>query len=314
MALKDFAYTDTPLDFQVLLDGVDISDAVEDIPSVQGAIDFPQLLEYRVGECQIVLNDPTGFYGTLRSENFYTSQGQLQSGLGVSVEVKAGYETPLETLFVGEITKITAEVDAGKAYTRLIGSDKMHQLFTTEITDFGLEKHFRLTAETDETAINGRYPLPVMVQPVSRGSVTLKKSLSDTLTEVPTLATRGALDADNYTVSDDAIETEGGEIEGVATGYPQVQLKAPYRHISVKLAMERLLDHIGVTDRDIEIPKIASDPHFTTLGRVGYDLVGRSIFGSSNLLNWQGHVTDAFMMPPMKSIISCIRHRGALQV
>jgi len=301
MALKDFAYqNETPLDFQVLLDGVDISEQVADIPSINRSVDAVRFSEYRTGEVVLVVNDPLGKYSPVNASNFFVERSKAQDGLGVAVVVKAGYETPLETLFEGIITKTEVVVgyEDGREInrTQFIAGDKLAELFSHDLKDFGLEKQFMVTADADK-GVNGRYELPHQVLPVSDGSTEFKKSVSESLTEVETLQRLGSGSrpiGQDYAVTGDAIETAGGDIEGAATGYPQVQLKAPYRYVKPENLIKSILAHVGITNYEIVLPPMTTDVHFSARGRPGYDLIGTAVFGTSNALDWQGFVTDCF--------------------
>ena len=294
MALKDHQYSNATLDFQLLIDGEDVSAYVADIPSISKSADIERIHEYRVGEMTALLNDPEGYFAPANDANFFVGQSKIQSGLGVSCELKLRYDTDtLETFWTGEIIEINQEMSANTAQTRIVFSDQFHKLFTSHITDFGLEKQFRIIEDPEsEKNINGRYPLPEFIPPVSIDSTELKKSVNETLTEVPELAERGALNPDNYVVSDDAVETEGGAIDNPSTGYPQLKAKTPYRHIPVKSVIEKVLAEVGITQKDILIQDESTDIHFSTKGRPGYEVVGQALFGTSQPVSWQGFVTD----------------------
>ena len=296
MALKDFAYqTHTPLDFQVTIDGIDITEQIADIPSLNRSVDAVRFSEYRAGEVTLVINDPAGTYSPFNENNFFVGRNKNQDGLGVAVVVKAGYEYPLATRFEGVITETDYVSDARAAETHIIAGDGFKKLFEHDLEDFGLEKQFAITADTDK-GINGRYELPHQVLPVSDGSTEVNKSVSETLTEVETLQRLGggAVSDDTYTVTGDAIETAGGDITGAATGYPQVKLKAPYRYAKPENIVKSILSHIGMTNYEIVMPKLKTDAHFSSRGRLAYDLIGTAVFGTSNALDWQGFITDGF--------------------
>ena len=294
MSLKTRSYTDSGLHYELTLDGEDISDKVEDIPNIQKSIDFPRITEQRVGEMVVLLVDPEGYYVSTNSDNFFVAQGHHQSGIGIAVVLKIAFEgDTLETFFTGQLVKTEQVYRFNQRFTKLVFSDSMHKLFTTEITNFGLEKQFKLAEVSDaEKELNGVYELPPYVVPPSEGSVAVYKGLNDGLTEVSETAERGAvLRNQNFAVEGDVIKTEGGFILAPATGYPQVRLKSPYRNIGLKSAVEKILAHIGVTSKEIEIFSPEADRHFSTRGRIGYPTIAQSLFGSSNEADWSGFVS-----------------------
>ena len=277
----------------VLIDDVDVTSYVADIPGIRSITDATHRFgEYSVGETEIQINDAQGYFSPNNENNFFIDRSKRQSGLGVKVEIKAKYAAdPFETLFVGEIIECDYNMDASTAETRIVASDGFHTLFTQDITDFGITKQFKIVESTEEQDLHGTYPLPEPVHFPSDDSVTVKKSVSGTLTEVPEIATRGALSEDNYQVDDDAIRTET-PITSPATGYPQIQMKAPYRHIDVENAIKKVLSEVRITQSDIEIPSVGTDSHFKSMGRPGYEIIGTQLVGTGNPLNWIGHPTD----------------------
>ena len=194
-----------------------------------------------------------------------------------------------DTLFTGEITKVSQ--DATGARTTVVVSDAMHTLFTEDLTDFGVDRQFRLVAE-DARDIHGNYPIPAFVGPASKGSVTVKKDVNTELTEVVALAGSGAFDADNYVVTDSAVKTEGGEVEGAATGYPQIEMKSPYRHRFLTDLVASVATHLGLTTQDIYVPDITRGNGFSTEGRLGYELIGTPPLGTATPVEWGRYVTD----------------------
>ena len=293
MSFKDYAYTSEPLDIIVEIDDIDVTHYVADIPSISKSTDATHNFgEYRVGETTLLINDPDGYFSPQNASNFFVDRSKNQSGLGVKVEIKAKYGADaFETVFIGEVIECDYTMDAGTAESVIVAADSFHKLFTEPITDFGLTKQFMIPESTEELDLHGTYPIPHQVQPPSDASTTVKKDVSTTLTEVPEIAERGALDESIYQVDDDAIKTEA-PITSPATGYPQIEMKAPYRHIGVESVIAKVLAKVGITNSDVEVVKVTTSDHFKSLGRVGYEVIGTALVGTGNPLNWIGHPTD----------------------
>ena len=293
MAFKDHAYSQTPLDIMILVDDVDITTYVADVPSLSKSTDATHDFgEYRVGETTLLINDPTGYFSPQNESNFFVDRMKAQSGLGVKVEVKAKYGTDaFSTIFIGEVIECDYNMDDETAESRIVAADTFHKLFTEPITDFGLTKQFMIPESTEETDLHGNYPIPAAVRPPSDASVTVKKSVSDTLTEVSEIAERGALDESVYQVDDDAIKTEA-PITNASTGYPQIEMKAPYRNIPVESVIAKVLSEVGITNSQVVIPKVETSDHFKSVGRIGYEVIGTALLGTGNPLSWLGYPTD----------------------
>ena len=73
-------------------------------------------------------------------------------------------------------------------------------------------------------------------------------------------------------------------------GYPQIRMKSPFRYRHIKDIIADILNHAGIANSDIAIPEQDVDGHFSSNGRINYDLIGN--IGSSNPITWNGYVVD----------------------
>ena len=125
--------------------------------------------------------------------------------------------------------------------TEIEVTNKLHELYRSQITDFGVEKEFRLVEDEEErNTIHSQYPIPEWATPISDDSTSVNKDATTELNEVPELATRGHLDSNNYAITRRGIETEGGPVDS-NEGYPQIEMKAPYRYRDVETLLDELL-------------------------------------------------------------------------
>lgn len=288
-AVKELSYTSTnPLRLEILMADEDIFKDVVDLGSISAGLDYPRFNTYRTGEFTFTLSDKLGDYAVNNDNNFFVRNGHDISGLGVPVEVRAGYGDARVILFKGttlDLTQNTANATIEIAATNVL--ELMHR---TEINDFGLEKQFRLEL-SDEQDLNGIYPISDWVLPPSNESVNVYKRVSAPLTQVQELQTRGHLSPDNYAITSRGVETEGGAV-AASTGYPQISMKAPYRYKDISFLLPLLLEKVGITDYDIELPDIDVGNHFSSNGRIGYDVIGTNIYGTGNPISWEGYTTD----------------------
>jgi len=88
------------------------------------------------------------------------------------------------------------------------------------------------------------------------------------------------------------VRTEGGLIVNRGIGYPQLRMKSPYRYQHISDVITDILNHAGITKSDIAVPERDVAAHFSSNGRVNYDLIGTSDLGSGNPVTWNGYVTD----------------------
>ena len=286
--IRSLSYSGNSLQFRVEIAGINHADVVADMDAITHSLDYPDLTEYKVRDTTITLNDPQGLFAPNNDNNFFVRQGLNQDGIGAVVEVKSGYDD-LETIFKGRVFYVMQ--DSVEGIVELFCKSDLHKLFRDQIVDYGLEKQFMLELNDEQETINGEYPIAEWALPASDESVEVNKSVGNALTQLPELSEQGALNPDNYKITRDGIETEGGAVRNPATGYPQITMKSPHRYREVEVVLREVLASAGITNVNTEIPEVDVGDHFSNNGRVAYSLVGTQQFGSSNPLTWQGFVT-----------------------
>ena len=227
-----------------------------------------------------------------------------QSAYRVPVEVKSGFlvngSREIETIFTGNIIRAFQNVKG--SIVRFECVDKIRELYNQNVKDFGIPRRFGITPDSNIESQHGIYPILTSILPASEESVTVEKDSNIEISKVDELRTEGNLDSDNYIITSDRIETEGGVGADVSRGHPQVELKSPYRYRTLENTITNILDHVGidVNDDKIEIPRQKVGQHFSSNGRVYYDLISLpqdqrkrvKTIGSSVNATWEGYPTD----------------------
>ena len=291
--MKQYSYQGNPVSLIVKIHDIDVSEYHPTLDDIIKSIDYPNLTEFRVGETTFTLRDVHGDFSPNRTVNFFTQNGGRRTGYQSPVKIEAGFivngTRHTQTVFQGNIIKLT--VDAKTATVRIVCTDNFGDMRTKAIADFGVPRHFRLLEDTENAGENGFYPIMPAIMPASHGSPTLKTKVTDTpIAPVQKLKTEGHLDPRNYIIDEKGVRTEGGVIENPQTGYPQLRMKSPYRARHILDVIADLLTHAGITNADIAIPERDVPAHFSSNGRVNYDLIGN--IGSGNPVTWNGYVTD----------------------
>ena len=293
--LKPLSYSGHPVAITVKIHNQDVTSDLASLDDITRGIDYPNLTEFRVGEANFLIRDVQGDFSPNNASNFFTRNGGRRTGRNSPVEIEAGFivngTRHTETVFKGTILRLVQ--DASGATVKVVCTDNFGDMRNKTIADFGLPRHFMLTEDLDALTENGAYPILSAIMPASDGSVTLKTKVTDTpIAPVQKLATEGTLDPQNFIIDDKGVRTEGGPIVNRQVGYPQLRMKSPYRYRHILDVITDVLNHAGITNSDISIPTEASTTHFSSNGRVGYDLIGTSDLGSSNPVTWNGYVTD----------------------
>lgn len=296
--LKQHSHQGHPVAVTIKIHGEDISEYNPTLEDIASGVDYPNLTEFRVGECSFTIRDVEGDFSPNNPSNFFTRNGGQRTGRNSPIEIDAGFIVDgnlrhTETIFRGNIIRLVQ--DATPATVRVVCSDNFGDMRTKGIADFGIPRHFMLTENLEQSAENGFYPIMAAIMPASHGSVTLKRRVNDTppITPVQKLQTEGTLDPKNYTIDGRGVHTEGGLIVNRGIGYPQLRMKSPYRYRHISDVITDILNHAGINKSEIAIPERDVAAHFSSNGRVNYDLIGDGVnIGSGNPVTWNGYVTD----------------------
>ena len=290
--LKQLSYSGHPIALTVKIHGQVIPDHITAVDDILRGVDYPNLTEFRIGEASVTLRDIHGDFSPNNDANFFTQHGGRRTGRNSPVEIEAGFIVDgtlhTATLFKGIIIRLVQ--DAKAATVKAICADGVGGLRSDALTDFGIARHFMLVEALNRTGENGFYPVMDAVMPASQGSPVLATRTGEAIAPVQKLKTEGTLNPRNYVVDAEGVSTEGGFIVNRQVGYPQLRMKSPYRYRHIKDIIADILNHAGITDSEIEIPEHTVDPHFSSNGRVNYNLIGN--IGSSNPVTWNGYVTD----------------------
>ena len=294
--MKQYHYKNYPVIYEIYIQDTIIPEKdVGRIGNISRNIDYPDLTEFRNGECSFDINDPEGDFSPTNNNNFFTRLDPpiSKDGNNASVEIKTGFLVNgvriLETIFTGSIIRITQSGKPG--VNQIICSDRLRSLKRESVIDFGVARNFMLLANTaNPESSNGEYPILNAVLPASEGSVVVYDAFDRSINLADELATEGSLEPTNYVVGKEGVSTEGSLLENVGIAYPQIEMKSPYRNIQIDDIISKIIAFANITDYEVEIPKQEVDSYFSSLGRFGYDFIGN--IGSSNPITWEGHVTD----------------------
>ena len=309
ITLKSLSYSGHPLALTVKIHDQVIPNAITAVDDILSGVDYPNLTEFRVGEASITLRDVPGDFSPNNPSNFFTQHGGQRTGRNSPIEIEAG--------FIGEGTRHTATIFKGTiirlvqgakdATVKVVCTDNFGDMRKKTIADFGVSRHFMLVENTEQSGANGNYPIMDAVMPAADGSVSLATRTGETLKPVQKLETEGTLNPRNFIVDAAGVRTEGGLIVDRQVGYPQIRMKSPFRYRHIEDIITDILNHAGISDSEIEIPEQDVDSHFSSNGRVNYDLLGN--IGSSNPLTWNGYVTD-FLFETDKWYFLYNKHRN----
>ena len=291
--MKEWSYQGHPVAITVKIHDQDVTGDLASVDDIGQGVDYPNLTEFRVGECSFTLRDVHGDFSPNNPTNFFTRNGGRRTGRNSPVEIEAGFIVDgtrhTETIFQGTIIRLVQ--DATGATVKVTCSDNFGDMRTKGIADFGIPRHFMLTEDPTQSGENGVHPIMAAIMPASHGSVSLKRRTNDDpISPVQKLSTEGTLNPKNFVIDDRGVQTEGGAIVNRGIGYPQLRMKSPHRYRNINDVITDILNHAGITKSEIAIPERDVTPHFSSNGRVGYDLIGN--IGSSNPVTWNGYVTD----------------------
>lgn len=273
--------------WECLLNTIDIMEDVEDISTISQGTSYPYTIESTPATCDIIIIDEAGYYTPSNPQNFFVDQSLNQDGVKCPVEIKIDSES----VFIGEVLDISQNGGEGEPDGITITCiDKSLDLREEKITDFGLDKEWKMIEDTQEGSTHGVYPITCGVSPLSDDSIEISKALNSLVNIVGDVKNVGLLSSDNVKVEDDRFISEGAPIDVVAGGaYPQASAKSPYRYKTIAYLVAKIT--ASISNKLLQIPPQEIASHYEKLGRPGYESILGNI-GSSNPLNWVGYVTD----------------------
>lgn len=290
--LKQFSYQGYPIALIVKIHDQDVTDDIASVDDIVRGVDYPNLTEFRVGEASFTLRDIHGDFSPNNPSNFFTQNGGRRTGYNSPVTIEAGFivkgTAHTQVIFKGNIIRLVQ--DAKAAIFKVVCIDNFGDMRKNAITDFGVARHFKLTEDPSQSAENGFYPIMDAAMPASEGSVSLATRTGEEIAPVEKLKTEGTLSPRNFVIDDEGVRTEGGFIVNRQVGYPQIKMKSPFRYRHIKDVIADILENVGIENSEVSIPERDVEAHFSSNGRVNYDLIGN--IGSSNPITWNGYVTD----------------------
>lgn len=259
-----------PSNWRVLLEGLDISTNVSSIFGISTDLDLERPTEFTTDSVRLEVNN--------------INLTNLEYRKRVVIRVDG------DIIFLGRILTITKGIKPRSA--DVVVSDDTQELREELIENFGISKRVRVTQVGDTD--NGEYPFTNILAPVSDKSLADPISDGNALTIVDHFATEGNLEKTNINYDEDTLRSESESL----TVNPDVTLKAPYRWKSIIFLVNKLLEHYNITTSDVFRDIHEVDYHFSTNGRVGYDLENNLdtanplADGVETATFWTGQVTD----------------------
>ena len=256
--LKQFSYSGHPVAITVKIHDQDVTDDLAALDDIGQGIDYPNLTEFRVGEANFLIRDVQGDFSPNNPSNFFTRNGGRRTGRNSPIEIEAGFivngTRHTETVFKGTILRLVQ--DASGATVKVVCTDNFGDMRNKTITNFGIDRHFRLLEELTQSSENGAYPIMQCRdagigwlcyfgnESVRRGPITPVQKLENGRYAQPT---------QNFVIVDaEGVRTEGGPITNAQNGYPQLRMKSPYRYRHIKDVISDILTQVsGITKSDI---------------------------------------------------------------
>lgn len=299
MAVQNFrnAFKNLPIVVKVLIGEQDVTDDVQDFGEISFLNDDEIVGQYSAGEFRFVLLSPDERWNPESSDNFFAENSLAEDGIGVSVEVHSAYGRGGTPIWYGKIVSLVfyaADGSQGNEGLATITATDISENLDEPITDFGTPKRFHLIPKVERQGVsrgNGIYPVLPAILPPSDQSSKLHLSLSELGNLKEQLRTEGDLDAKNFIVSDNGVETEGGQLTGLTTAFPQIEAKFPYRYEPVGHLINAITSKFNIPQHTVVLFLAKLGEHFSSNGRIGYNSIGNSGQEYDRNLSFEGFPT-----------------------
>lgn len=312
--------------WKIFIQGVDVSEDVEEIQAIQNQLDVPRLTEYAVSDVTLVLMPNRYDYSPDKATNFFTqhplkptdvdAQGNpttrgKQSGYRSSIEIQGGFrnqEDSFETRFTGMVVELTHNV-TGQGY-RIVATDKSIDLRTDTITDFGLRKNNNIVSAPQQATVRGEFNFAEAVTPVSEGSVSGTLG-GQALVETQNFANEGELDELNFQLTQDGATLLTEIAPDSATTNLNATYKAPLRGVGLDRTIRNILEKYEIENPpSAQLPLMQSPtPHWSHISRPAYEIESKD--GTNRVpFGWNGYITDMVVQASTGDIFALYTHRG----
>lgn len=260
-----------PTDWTVFLENEDITQYVSQIRNPAISLDIENPIEFNSGRVRLVISTHDLDNMTYKSR----------------VVIRAGSEV----VFSGRISLIDKKFKPRRILDVTV-NDLSQDMRNSFIENFGIPKRVRVT-KVDDTD-SGEYPWTNNLAPVSDSSLENPRSAGIALNLVDSFVSEGNLEPTNISYDEDTLRSEGEAL----SQNPDVTIKAPHRWKSINFIIREILDYYEINNKFILTDEFEVDEHFSTNGRVGYDLEHNLdendplSEGVETAIFWTGHVTD----------------------
>lgn len=291
------SFENLPIAVKVLINSIDVTDDVHEFGEISFLSDDEIVGQYNSGEFRFVVRSPGNEFNPESSNNFFTDNSVAQDGIGVSVEVRSDYGSGSTSIWSGKIVSLVfyaADGSQGNEGLAAITAADISENLDEPITDFGTQKRFHLTPKTESQSVsrgNGVYPVLPAILPASDKSPKLHLSLSEQGNLKERLRTEGDLDAENFIVSDQGVETEGSQLSGLGTAFPQLEAKFPFRYEPIRHLISAIATKFSIPQHTVALFLENLGEHFSSNGRIGYASIGNSGAEYDRDLSWEGFPT-----------------------
>ena len=260
-----------PTDWNITLEGEDITQHVLEITNLNVSLDVNDPIEFNSGRVRIVIK-------THDLDNLKYKR---------EIIIRADRKV----VFSGVISLIDKKFKPSKTATVTV-NDHSQDMRNSLIENFGISKRVRVTRVDDTDS--GEYPWTVNLAPVSDESLENPRSAGVSLEVVDSFASEGNLDPTNISYDEETLRSEGRAL----AQNPDVTIKAPYRWKNILTVIREIIRYYGITNSNLSIDNFEVHEHFSTNGRVGYDLEHNLDEsdplreGAETAIFWTGIVTD----------------------
>ena len=253
--LKSAIVSSAVYDYRVLIEGIDVTDDLLEIPSVHHSLDVINPNEFVSDDASFTLSSDQGKYDGRVAGNFWEQHGLNRNGYLSEIELWVDiYDTESvqsKLLFQGVIIEVQSSINAVSAVVNCV--DRTYLIKNTPVASVGLEKVVAL--ERVRETYEGVYAPDAGLLPILRESASVVSGAEDVPIETYRNAPESVLGALACYVSNDAVLTRGGYL----SDDPLLKFKTPYRRRHIEFLIKALSEAFGFLNPKIEIAGSVAD-------------------------------------------------------
>ena len=280
-------------DYRVLIEGLDVTDDLLEIPSVHQSLDVINPNEFVSDDASFTLSSDQGKYDGRVAGNFWEANGLNTNGylseIELWVDILDSADVQSKLLFQGLIIEVQSSINSVRAVVNCV--DRTYTLKNTPVAAVGLEKYSALHRVSEN--YQGIYAPDAGMLPIGRESASVVSGFDNVPIQRHTNAPEAVAGEPACYITPNAVLVRGGYLPDD----PLLKFKTPYRSRHIEYLIKQISEASGFFNAKVEInvASPAAEKHISSRGNVAFNIEKTKC--TRTVVDWlHDHTGDIFYM------------------